>query len=344
MFLFATALTTPPQKVRLLVFFIELCRAYLLHVKSSGTAGRTRYIKAVRGHYVSEEFIHNHVFQLKTRRPYLSGLGMLLPFRAVEVCGVPTTNGAEVLYDRDFLQGFAPESQLVFLARPLLHLVLQHPARCGQDARLRVAAELVVNRILSVGMGLALPPGSLRAPEGASGSAEEVAARLRGPLPFCDAFSAPGFAPANLALLHSIALGLEATLPKSVRPLAPLLQAAGLSVAEVEAPAAPHSWAASLQRITAGQGEPGDFPRDLVERFLWMQWLGANIPDTEAAVAAFLYAVKHVPVVWVALFGNQLMISMRAKKQEGRLALRIQKEPLLRQYLTSYQNLLGLGG
>jgi MoxR-like ATPase len=99
-----------------------------------------------------------------------------------------------------------------------------------------------------------------------------------------------------------------------------------------------------LDAVLAGKGKNITFPDEPSIRYATTVGLSMRPKTTDEALNSFRWLVERAGAEWVQLFGNNLMVQMRARNLQGMLAIAIQKEPQLRKFLTDYQNLLGLSG
>ena len=129
------------------------------------------------------------------------------------------------------------------------------------------------------------------------------------------------------------------------------LHALGLSIAPAVGEGAAAEFSAyislykalpSLEKILAGQGEHIAFPSEPSVRYATVIGLALRASTAEEGYAAFSWLAEVAAAEWVQLFATDMFRVMRQKGQMGVLAVMVQKDERLQEFLKGFQQLVGL--
>jgi predicted metal-dependent peptidase len=113
-----------------------------------------------------ERSISSSLLRLRMNAPFFAALSLFATFRADPSIPTAATDGRTVFYNPAYLEAL-PQRQLDgLLLHEVMHAALLHPARRGtrETVRWNIAADIVVNGIVSKQAYLELPPGGIREP------------------------------------------------------------------------------------------------------------------------------------------------------------------------------------
>lgn len=97
-----------------------------------------------------------------------------------------------------------------------------------------------------------------------------------------------------------------------------------------------------LERILAGEGDRIPFPSEPSVRYATVVGLTIRADTADQAYGAFTWLSQKATPEWVQLFATDMFRIMRKKGQIGALAMLVQKDEKLRQFLKEFQQLVGL--
>ena len=97
-----------------------------------------------------------------------------------------------------------------------------------------------------------------------------------------------------------------------------------------------------LEKILAGQGSRIPFPSEPSVRYAAVVGLTLRTTTADEGYAAFTWLAEKATAEWVQLFATDMFRVMRQKGQMGALAVMVQKDERLQQFLKEFQQLVGL--
>jgi ATPase family associated with various cellular activities (AAA) len=97
-----------------------------------------------------------------------------------------------------------------------------------------------------------------------------------------------------------------------------------------------------LELILAGEGDHLPFPSEPSVRYATVIGLTIRASTADEAYGAFTWLTQKATPEWVQLFATDMFRVMRQKGQMGALAMLVQKDEKLRQFLKDFQQLIGL--
>jgi predicted metal-dependent peptidase len=123
-----------------------------------------------------ERILSASVLRLRMRSPFFATLALYARFRADESIPTASTDGRDIFYNPEFLIKLPPRQQDAVLLHEVLHAALLHAVRRGtRDPVLwNLAADIVVNGIISKQDYLELMPGAIREKTLEEKPAEEI--------------------------------------------------------------------------------------------------------------------------------------------------------------------------
>ena len=123
-----------------------------------------------------ERMLSASVLRLRMRSPFFATLALYARFRADESIPTASTDGRDIFYNPEFLIKLPPRQADAVLLHEVLHAALLHAVRRGtRDAVLwNLAADIVVNGIISKQDYLELIPGAIREKTLEEKPAEEI--------------------------------------------------------------------------------------------------------------------------------------------------------------------------
>ena len=116
------------------------------------------------------------LLRLRMKSPFFATLALFARFIPSQQLPTAATNGKDIFYNPDYLHSLAVAEQDGLLLHEVLHAALLHVPRQGvREAELwNIAADIVVNGIISKQRVFELPPGGLRSPNLEHLSVEEI--------------------------------------------------------------------------------------------------------------------------------------------------------------------------
>ena len=142
---------------------------------------------------VNQKIISASLLRLRMKSPFFATLALFAQFRPTQLLDTAATDGKDIFFNPDFLQSLSTSQQDGLLLHEVLHAALLHVIRRGVRDPLvwNVAADIVVNGMISQQGCFELPPGGLRDTQLEHLSVEEIYELLM--KDGCDRFSLPMF-------------------------------------------------------------------------------------------------------------------------------------------------------
>lgn len=124
----------------------------------------------------TQKIISASILRLRVKSPFFATLAMFAQFVPTQQLPTAATDGKDIFFNPDYLLSLPPSQQDGLLLHEILHAALLHVLRRGvRDATLwNIAADIVVNGIISQQDKFELPLGGLRDPDLENLSVEEV--------------------------------------------------------------------------------------------------------------------------------------------------------------------------
>ncbi|KAF3888682.1 MULTISPECIES: vWA domain-containing protein [Nostocales] len=124
----------------------------------------------------TQKIISASILRVRMKSPFFATLAMFARFVPTQQLSTAATDGKDIFFNPDYLLSLPPSQQDGLLLHEVLHAALLHVLRRGvRDATLwNIAADIVVNGIISQQDKFDLPSGGLRDPELENLSVEEV--------------------------------------------------------------------------------------------------------------------------------------------------------------------------
>jgi hypothetical protein len=96
-----------------------------------------------------------------------------------------------------------------------------------------------------------------------------------------------------------------------------------------------------LEQILTGVGDRIPFPSEPSVRYATVVGLTMRATTADEAYRAFAWLTQQATAEWVQLFATDMFRVMRQKGQMGALAVLVQKDEKLQQFLKEFQQLVG---
>ena len=127
-------------------------------------------------HEVNQKIISASLLRLRMKSPFFATLALFAQFRPTQLLDTAATDGKDVFFNPEYLQSLSTSQQDGLLLHEVLHAALLHVIRRGvRDAKVwNVAADIVVNGVISQQGCFELPPGGLRDTQLEHLSVEEI--------------------------------------------------------------------------------------------------------------------------------------------------------------------------
>lgn len=124
----------------------------------------------------NQKIISASLLRLRMKSPFFATLALFARFIPTETMPTAATDGKDIFYNPDFLHSLSAPQQDGLLLHEVLHAALLHVLRRGvRDAwKWNIAADIVVNGIISQQSCFELPEGGIRDTELENFSVEEI--------------------------------------------------------------------------------------------------------------------------------------------------------------------------
>lgn len=124
----------------------------------------------------STKLISASLLRLRMKSPFFGTLAMFVRFIPSQNIAAAATDGRDVFFNPNFLESLPSEQQDGLLLHEILHAALLHPLRLRErdPQQWNIAADIVVNGMISLQTGFELPEGGLRDRDLEHFSVEEV--------------------------------------------------------------------------------------------------------------------------------------------------------------------------
>ena len=125
---------------------------------------------------VNQKIISAFRLRLRMKSPFFATLALFTQFHPTQLLDTAATDGKDIFFNPEYLRSLPPAQQDGLLLHIVLHAALRHVIRRGaRDARRwNIAADIVVNGMISQQECFELPPGALRVREVEHLSVEEI--------------------------------------------------------------------------------------------------------------------------------------------------------------------------
>ncbi len=142
---------------------------------------------------VNQKIISASLLRLRMKSPFFATLALFAQFRPTQLLDTAATDGKDIFFNPEYLRSLPTSQQDGLLLHEVLHAALLHVIRRGvKDQKVwNVAADIVVNGMISQQGCFELPPGGLRDTQLEHLSVEEIYELLM--KDGCDRFSLPMF-------------------------------------------------------------------------------------------------------------------------------------------------------
>lgn len=139
----------------------------------------------------NQKIISASLLRLRMKSPFFATLALFAKFRSTQLLDTAATDGKDIFFNPEYLRSLPPAQQDGLLLHEVLHAALLHVIRRGVRDGLvwNVAADIVVNGMISQQGCFELPPGGLRDTQIEHLSVEEIYELLI--KDGCDRFSLP---------------------------------------------------------------------------------------------------------------------------------------------------------
>jgi predicted metal-dependent peptidase len=123
-----------------------------------------------------ERIISASLLRLRMKSPFFATLALFTRFQATQALPTAATDGQDIFVNQDFVRSLSSPQVDGLLLHEVLHAALLHVVRRGQREPLlwNIAADIVVNGMISQQSCFELPQGGIRDPELEHLSVEEI--------------------------------------------------------------------------------------------------------------------------------------------------------------------------
>lgn len=134
----------------------------------------------------SQKVISASLLRLRMKSPFFATIALFAHFIPTQGIGTAGTNGKDIYFNPEFLSSLSPSQQDGLLLHEVLHAALLHCLRRGvrDSSRWNIAADIVVNGIISQQGCFALPEGGIRDKKLENHSVEEIYELLEDECPY----------------------------------------------------------------------------------------------------------------------------------------------------------------
>ncbi len=124
----------------------------------------------------TQKIISASILRLRMKSPFFATLALFARFIPSQIIPTAATDGKDIFFNPDYLLSLSTSQQDALLLHEVLHAALLHVTRRSvRDAKLwNIAADIVVNGIITEQGVFELPPGGLREPKLEQLSVEEI--------------------------------------------------------------------------------------------------------------------------------------------------------------------------